>query len=203
MTVRVPYRTSGKTITKLVSDKSGWIIKHTGNMKNDALKNPARRYINGEIHLFRGSECVLRIDKTERPYCRFSSNQIGLGTASPENNTIVKRLLYAGYRREALKFFTDLLFQILSEKSSYGFRVSKLRVRTMKSRWGSCTSKGVIALNTELIRLPDRFTRYVILHELSHLRHHNHGTGFYKLLTELFPEWRSVRKELKEYILGR
>jgi len=201
--VRVPYRTTEKTIAKLVNDKADWIIKHTGNLRKDALNNPPRLYTDGEKHLLRGTECLLRINKSAKSYCTFSLNAIELGIQAPENRDAVRRVLYSGYRKEANKLFNKTLIQVLSENASYGFKISKLKVRTMKSRWGSCSGRGVITLNTELIRLPDRFTRYVILHELCHLRHHNHGARFYALLTELDPEWRVVRKELRGYVLGR
>jgi predicted metal-dependent hydrolase len=80
------------------------------------------------------------------------------------------------------------------------FKPTGLVIRTMKRRWGSCSTRGKITLSTELIKLPDLYIEYVIVHELCHLRHHNHGAGYYKLLSELFPEWRFVRKELRKYI---
>lgn len=203
VTVRVPYRTSDKKITKLVNDKASWIRKHTERFREAASKNPKAHYSDGEMHLFRGGECILRINHSAKPSCSFSSGSIEIGSPRLADNDLTRRILYAGYRREAHKIFSDALLHILEEKSSYGFKVSKLAIKTMRSRWGSCSGRGVITLNTELIRLPDRFTRYVILHELCHLRHHNHGTGFYNLLEELIPEWRILRKELRENIPGR
>jgi len=70
----------------------------------------------------------------------------------------------------------------------------------MKRRWGSCSNKGVITLSTELIKFSDLYIEYVIAHELCHLKHHNHGSQYYTLLTEVFPEWKRVRKELRKYI---
>jgi predicted metal-dependent hydrolase len=70
----------------------------------------------------------------------------------------------------------------------------------MRSRWGSCSKQGKITLSTELIKLPDIFLEYVIIHELCHLKHHNHGKEYYKLLSELFPDWKIVRKGLRDYI---
>ena len=203
VTVMVPYRTSDKKITKLVNDKAAWIRKHTEKFREAASKNPKIHYSDGEMHLFRGRECILRINQSAKPSCSFSPGSIEIGSPRLADNDLTKRILYAGYRIEAYKVFSEALLKILEEKSSYGFRVSKLNIRTMKSRWGSCSGREVISLNTELIRLPDRFTRYVILHELCHLKHHNHGTGFYILLEELIPEWRILRKELREYIPGR
>jgi predicted metal-dependent hydrolase len=71
----------------------------------------------------------------------------------------------------------------------------------MKRRWGSCSNKGKITLSSELIRLSDNYIEYVIIHELCHLRHHNHGPRFYEMLSELYPEWKTVRKEMKNYAI--
>ncbi|HCU21026.1 MAG TPA: M48 family peptidase, partial [Bacteroidales bacterium] len=69
-------------------------------------------------------------------------------------------------------------------------------------RWGSCSNKGKITLSSELIRLSDRYIEYVIVHELCHLKQHNHGPKYYGLLSELYPDWKRARKEMKAYILN-
>lgn len=195
--VRVPYRTPERTILKLVSEKTPWIQKHTENIRKKISKNPVVKYLNGEKHPYMGKSAALRIERSAKPYCRFYGDSIEVGTAYPENPEAVRHVLYQGYRKEAVAVFTETLKRMLQEKQSYEFKVSKLNIRTMKSRWGSCSGKGVISLNSELIKLPEIYLEYVILHELCHLKHHNHGEGFYRLLSELFPDWRKVRKELK------
>lgn len=199
--VRAPYRTSEKTITKLVDAKASWIVKHTEKFKNNIQRKPERFFTDGEKHLYRGLESALRVQKTSKPYCRFVDHTIEIGIACPEEARAVKHILYQGYRLEANRIFPETLRRILQEKESYGFRVSELKIRTMKSRWGSCSSRGVITLNTELIRLPEVYLEYVIMHELCHLKHHNHGTRFYELLSELSPGWQELRKELKRISL--
>ena len=68
----------------------------------------------------------------------------------------------------------------------------------MKSRWGSCNTKtGHIRLNLLLAAHPRICTDYVVLHELAHLKHPNHGTEFKALLSALMPDWRSVRALLR------
>lgn len=57
----------------------------------------------------------------------------------------------------------------------------ELRIRTMQKRWGSCTSTGVITLNLKLIQVPKAFIDYVIVHELCHLKEHNHSKTYYHL----------------------
>lgn len=73
----------------------------------------------------------------------------------------------------------------------------EIRFRKMKRQWGNCNSKGVITLNTALMKLNKRQRDYVIAHELCHLKHMNHSRDFYALLYEVFPEAQSIEKELK------
>jgi predicted metal-dependent hydrolase len=198
--VRVPYLTSPKTISRIVNNKYGWVLKHRDNYRK--LNNSLLRksYTTGEVHLFRGNESILRIEKSVKPYARFFEDTIMLGLEKVDNPIIVKRLLYKGYKKEALKILPELMNKVLREHENQMFKPEGLVIRTMKRRWGSCSNKGIITLSTELVKLADLYIEYVIIHELCHLRHHNHGLQYYKLLSEVFPEWKTVRKELRKYI---
>lgn len=66
----------------------------------------------------------------------------------------------------------------------------------MKSRWGSLSSRGYINLNLELIKTPLPCIEYVVLHELCHLEHMNHGPGFRRLLSQCLPDWQQRRQQL-------
>ncbi len=198
--VRVPFRTSDRTIKRLVQGKAAWIIRHRDNYRTRAITKPPKLYIDGEKHLFRGNNSELKILNSPKPYYRFYNGTIELGVGKANDADYVKALLYHGYKSEAAKIFPEIMDRVLKQHEKYMFKPSCLIVRTMKRRWGSCSNKGVITLNTELIRLPDLFIEYVIIHELCHLRQHNHGPLFYKLLSELFPDWKRTRKELRGYI---
>lgn len=197
--VRVPYRTSDKTIQKLVSNKSSWILKHTNNFRIERGKRQALSYTDGSIHLFRGAEILLKTDNSPRPYYRINEGSIELGLTNHGDQAMVKALLYRAYKDQAAVVFPQIMDRILQKFGSYGFSPRELTIRTMKRRWGSCSNKGKITLNTELVKLSDKYIEYVIIHELCHLRHHNHGEGFYRLLSELFPDWKNARQELKKF----
>ena len=199
--VRVPFRTSFKTINRIVEDKAGWIIKHRDRYREKGINNKNKLYINGEVHLFRGEDCVLTVEKSAKPFVRFYDSTISLGLVKTDDPRVIKALLYKGYKSEALNTFPEKVTYVLKKYENQMFRPSGLVIRTMKRRWGSCSNKGVITLSTELIKLPDHFTEYVIIHELCHLKHHNHGPRFYNLLSDLYPDWKSVRKDLRKYIL--
>ena len=198
--VRAPYRTSLKTINRIVTGKYSWVLKHRDNYRK--LDNSSRNklYISGETHLFRGNESILKIEKASKPYISFYDSTIELGINKTEDTELIKRLLYKGYKNEAVILFPELMNKVLSEHQSHMFKPAGLVIRTMKRRWGSCSNRGKITLSTELIKLSDFHIEYVITHELCHLKHHNHGPRFYELLSELFPDWKSARKELRKYI---
>jgi len=85
--------------------------------------------------------------------------------------------------------------------SCYGFSPSEIVTKRLKSRWGSCSTRGRITINSELIKLEMRFLEYVIIHELCHLKYHNHGKDFYRLLEQIVPDYKIVRQELRKYII--
>jgi predicted metal-dependent hydrolase len=198
--VRVPNHTSDKTISRIVNEKASWIIKHRDNYIRQDKSKLKRIYADGEVHLFRGSESVLKVEKSTKSYIKFYDSTIELGLNKPGDAGTIKRLLYKGYKNEAMLLFPVILTSILKKHEDRMFKPASLVIRTMKRRWGSCSNKGVITLSTELIKLPDLYIEYVVVHELCHLKHHNHGARYYELLSELFPEWKTVRKELRRYI---
>jgi hypothetical protein len=198
--VRVPYRTSRKTINRIVQEKAAWIIKHRDSYSNQDKSKLNRLYSIGEKHLFRGNESVLKIEKSSKNFIRFNDGVIELGLDKTDDPGAVKRLLYSGYKDEAMAVFPLLLSSVIKKYEDQMFKPSGLIIRSMKRRWGSCSNRGLITLSTELIKLPDTFIEYVILHELCHLKHHNHGAAYYNLLSELFPDWKELRKELRKYI---
>ncbi|MBN2815879.1 MAG: M48 family metallopeptidase [Campylobacterales bacterium] len=78
-----------------------------------------------------------------------------------------------------------------------GLEYSELRFKKMKSRWGSCNSKGVITLNTHLTRVKEELIDYVVVHELSHLVHMNHSKAFHTYVEKYLPNSKQYAKELK------
>lgn len=198
--VRVPYRTSEKTISRLVQEKALWIIKHRDNYRIQHKNKLNRLYVNGEKYFFRGIESVLKIEKSKKTFVRFNNNTIELGLEKTDDAKAIKKLLYEGYKDEALVVLPVILNRIIERYEDQKFKPTGLVIRTMKRRWGSCSNRGKITLSTELIKLPDMYIEYVIIHELCHLRHHNHGSGYYNLLSELFPDWKVIRKELRNYL---
>lgn len=77
----------------------------------------------------------------------------------------------------------------------------KLSLRTMRTRWGSCSKKGNITLNFKLIQAPSYCIDYVIMHELCHLIEHNHSSRYYRILDRMMPDWKRGRKRLEKIVI--
>lgn len=78
-----------------------------------------------------------------------------------------------------------------------GIRPNKMRVRTIKYAWGSCSSNKNITINSKLIKYSKDAIRYVILHEFCHIRYMNHSKDFWALVEKYMPNYKEVEKELK------
>jgi len=79
-----------------------------------------------------------------------------------------------------------------------GLGFDAVRIRAQRTRWGSCSSRGVVSLNCRLLFLPAELTRYVLVHELCHTVHLNHGPAFWKLVAAHEPAWRVLDKGLNQ-----
>jgi hypothetical protein len=101
-------------------------------------------------------------------------------------------------RRRSNKEFLGLVRDLSRRYAGVlAVRPSGICFRKMKSKWGSCSLKGKISLNTWLHVLPDELIAFVVFHELAHLKVHNHGPAFKTLIRSEFPDFRALDKQLK------
>lgn len=77
-----------------------------------------------------------------------------------------------------------------------GFAVQRVVIRSQRTRWGSCSTRGTVSLNCSLLFLPSDVVRYLFLHELAHTRHMNHSRAFWDLVESLEPDYRKLDREL-------
>jgi hypothetical protein len=91
----------------------------------------------------------------------------------------------------------DLLAMVDAWAAKIGVQPKRVRMRTMYSRWGSCSSKGNINLNRALCYLPPHLAEYVVCHELVHLHVFNHSKAFKEMMTQYMPDWKIRERELK------
>jgi len=108
---------------------------------------------------------------------------------------VCKAIEYA-LRKEAKAYLPERT-KFLAEK--YGFQYAGLCLKNLRSRWGSCSTVNNINLNIHLMRLPENLIDYVVLHELTHTVHKNHGKQFWQTLDKVSGNARLLAKEMKKY----
>lgn len=79
------------------------------------------------------------------------------------------------------------------------FKFNSLNFKKLKSRWGSCDRNKNITINSHLIQLPENLIKYILIHELAHTEHMNHGSFFWKRVEVCLPNFKNLKKELKKY----
>jgi predicted metal-dependent hydrolase len=113
---------------------------------------------------------------------------------------IVQKAARKACERALKKEAEVLLGRRLQEISGRQALIYKnLKVKRLKTRWGSCSQDGIITLNYYLIQLPWELIDYVIVHELAHTRHLNHSRDFWNLVESIIPRAKERRKIIRNY----
>ena len=120
-----------------------------------------------------------------------------------ESNKIClpKNVLNVGHavQKFLIEYCQSIMTPFIIKKSNlFKKKIRKISFKDTKSRWGSCSSKGSIMLNWRLIMAPPSVYKYVIIHELSHLVHMNHGYLFWQLVGKLHLSYMNDREWLKK-----
>lgn len=99
-------------------------------------------------------------------------------------------------RREAEATLPGMLHS-LAKEHNYSYR--EVRIKSVQTRWGSCSSNKIINLSIWLMQLPEALTEYVLCHELAHLHNMNHSAKFWEEVARMIPDYKLRRKQLKSY----
>ena len=172
-------------IDDFVSSKVSWIVKHQKSMQERSQKSMID---DKHIILFGNS---LKIRKTTGKYNHVSYDKDTLYVqcreqADPEK--VIRQFLDKLCRDVFLDIAT-LTFRSLSD---YHLEFPDVKIRDMKSRWGSCTpAKNSITLNRKLIHYPFELIEYVVLHEFVHFIQPNHSKAFYNIIENYMPDYKT------------
>jgi len=88
--------------------------------------------------------------------------------------------------------------KVLELNKFYNYKINKIAIRNQKTRWGSCSSKNNLNFNYKMIYLRPELIKYIIVHEICHLKEMNHSKNFWALVEIAVPNYLALRKELKK-----
>lgn len=196
ITVDAPNRTPIRDVRAFVMKHGAWVTKKLAAIESIAVQ-ASHQFLDGETFRYLGQEVVLQAEADRIERVRLVGNTLFVGVHDPANRAHVGQLIDRWYRRRAKIVFADLFAEACTYMKPLGIEQPPLKLRLMRSRWGSCSSKGNITLNLKLIQVPEPLLRYVILHELCHLIEFNHSPRFWGLMDQVMPGWKAHRKALK------
>jgi predicted metal-dependent hydrolase len=168
-----PARTSRRSALAWALDQREWIEAQL------ARTLPPEPFVPGATIPVEGRDRRIAWSETAPRAAVLADDELGCGGP----RTGLERRIEAFLKRRAAKTMSAEVAQF---SSLIGLRASAVSVGDAATRWGSCSSRGAIRLSWRLILAPPEVRRYVVAHEVAHLKHLNHGSEFKALEAELF-----------------
>jgi predicted metal-dependent hydrolase len=200
--IRAPHRTSDRAIGEFVAVHRDWIERSRKRAADYAASESRIRYRTGETIPYLGEPCRLEIKPaSSRQRVSIRDRVIVAEARDPDDEVSVRLLLARWYAARAKERFPPILESCLLVALGYGIPRPVLRVRMMRSRWGTCRPRALsITINGELVKYPPESTELVIMHELAHFIHRGHDQNFRDILSLLLPDWKDRKARLQKLI---
>ena len=199
--VKVPSPASVTSIRSAVRQKARWILRQQRHFSDLLPRTPKRRLVSGESHLYLGRKYRLRVEEyAGSDRITLSGGYLHMKVSASATARKRAALLRAWYLFHARRVFRERLDACRQHPSFKRIDDVHLIIRRMTRRWGSCTPRGNLVLNTELIRAPRGCVDYVITHELCHLVVPDHSRKFTNLLDRVMPDWRDRKRQLERML---
>ena len=197
--ITAPEDTERADIHEAVMKRAKWIWDALVEFRTHQKYVQTKNYVSGEMQFYLGRRYVLKVLEENDSSASVKMDRGKLLVTLPRfdknKTTWVKGLVDDWYKLRAERIFNERLKYLLPQatwvKDMPGFRIL-----SMQKQWGSCSAKGTLMLNPHLVKAPKECVDYVILHELCHIAEHNHSERFWRLLTQIMPNWKEVKSRL-------
>lgn len=181
--------------TRYEKDKFSYVIKRHARAKRANIRVVSSKEVVVTLPK-RASEYIAHsFIETSREWIIKTLQQVQVIESSSVQAS--RKTEFLRYKERAKKLMRDKLKQW---NTHYHFTYTKISIRNVKTRWGSCSHTGSLQFNYKIIFLPERLQDYIVVHELCHLKEMNHSENFWKLVAETIPDYRKRRKELKHML---
>lgn len=190
--VTAPLRSSDAEVKKFIAAKQKWIEKHLQFYKNLPLLKSS--FQTGDFLPYLGENCsvVVSEGKNKRPKIEKVANTFFI---SSNFDAVPKKFVKKWYFEQSEKIISERV-DIWKEK--FGVNVNGISVRSQRSRWGSCSTKGNLNFNWKLVMAPLEVVDYLVIHELAHLNHMNHSEKFWQTVEQHCSDYKQRDKWLRQ-----
>jgi predicted metal-dependent hydrolase len=196
LVVVVPARVSRARVGEFLESQSRWILKHAERWERWQAQRGPEKIEDGVQVRFRGELQVVRVEAREKGRARVGREAGEIVISLPGGpEADAGAALEQWMRGRAREMVREELERLDGEGR---FRYGAVCLRDQKTRWGSCSRRGNLSFNWRLIMAPPEVLRYVVAHELAHLREPNHSARFWRLVESLYGDYAEARRWLRE-----
>ena len=197
--VSAPTQLTDEALTMFVRTKLGWIKKQQEKFQQQPRQSE-RQYVSGETLYVWGKQYFLQVEYSYKGNALTLSGDKAILTVRKESSPKQRESFVNEWYRNLLK--QEVAKYLPKWEKTTGLYCSSWQSKYMTTKWGTCnpTSKK-IWLNLQLAKKPIECLEYVILHELAHLKVHNHGPEFTAILDQYMPYWREHKRRLNDSTL--
>lgn len=182
----IPYISTERKGIEFLNSKKDWLVKHLPRIE---------KQFDG-FYFFGTTIYVKQNPELKKKKIYFSDEEKILYV--PANGYSDEEYFLNWLKSEALNYIPARTNEIANE---HKFSFNRITIRNQKTRWGSCNSRRNLSFNMRLMTYPPEIIEYVIVHELCHLKEMNHSKKFWLLVEEILPEYKLLRKQLKNCVL--
>ncbi len=203
-----PIDATDEMVYDAIMKRARWIWQSLQDFAKQQDHVLPKRYVSGETQFYLGRRYVLKVitnaetNDVINSRVKLSRGKLNVALSESDSTSdlearakLVKSLIDEWYKTKAKLVFIERLEAVLP-KAAWVTGTPAFRLLAMKKQWGSCSAKDNLILNPHLIKAPKECIDYVILHELCHIAEHNHSEHFWRLLTQVMPNWKEVKARL-------
>jgi predicted metal-dependent hydrolase len=198
-----PRTVASRWLRNFLDEKSAWIEEKLEFVSKAAVRAGEAQFRDGASIKILGRDLRLSVFSVEEGGAEAvvaDGAVLRISCRDGGDAERVRLLFDRWQRKEALAAYQGFAEKWYPVVAAYDIAMPSLRIKKMKTLWGSCNAtRGVIYLNQYLFKAAPDCVEYVVLHELAHLLHPNHGKGFYDFLGVHMPDWKSRKRLLADY----
>lgn len=202
--ISMPIKMKIDKVKEFIKLKIAWIKKHKNFYESNLKPKESANFEEGEILYLLGKSYEINLYAGNVNSVILNGKYIEIQIKEKYINDInyIRQYYNKWLKEYALNVIENIVKEYQSKLKEYKIELPEIEIRKMKSRWGSCYFlKNKIVFSFNLIKTPISCIEYVVLHELSHFKYHDHSKNFYSFISMFMPDWKERRKMLNEYAI--
>lgn len=196
VSVVVPRDLPMERIDSLLKEKRKW-IKEKIVLHRQAQPVSEKQFVSGEAFSYLGRNYRLKVEKGAFQPVRLIAGRLVVTVPEGKDQPhMIRNALVRWYKRQAEQ---KLVEKVERYAPVVGVEPTGVGIKSFKSRWGSCTAKGRLEFNWRVMMAPNSVVDYVVIHELCHLKQHDHSADFWQIVERVMPSFLEKKAWLKQY----